>query len=135
MPTTRSRSPSGRLTRLHDGERARFGQAAAAKSDRLFDAEILTRQLERLYEALLAGEPAPQPWTPDTADVDEFAAEYERRLAASFRPLTPAENREERRERLRERATWAARAARSNLNPDGLAYAAGVARARLGGGS
>ena len=116
-----------------DGERARFGSSAAAKSDRLFDAPLLTRQLERLYEALLRGEPAPEPWTPPPAEVDGFAAEYERRLDASFRPLTDAERQEARREFLRERITWAARAARSNLNPDGLRYAAGVGRARLGG--
>jgi glycosyltransferase involved in cell wall biosynthesis len=114
-------------------KRERFGAAAAAKSDRLFDAVPLTRQLERLYDALAGGRPPPDDWVPPPAEVDGFAAEYERRLAAAYRPLTAAEEGDERRERLRERATWAARAARSNLNPEGVRYAAGVVRARIGG--
>ena len=117
---------------LDEAKRERFGRAAAAKSDRLFDATMLTRQLERLYEALARGEAPPGEWVPPPAEVDAFAAEYRDRLAASFRELSAEERREERREFLRERATWAARAARSNLNPGGLRYAAGVVRARLG---
>lgn len=113
--------------------RERFGAAAAEKSDRLFDAVRLTRQLEGLYLALGAGEDPPGEWVPPPAEVDAFAEEYERRLAASYRPLSPGEEREERLDRLVERLTWAGRAARTNLNPDGIRYAAGVARARIPG--
>ncbi len=113
---------------MDTAKRERFGRAAAEKSDALFEAGKLTRQLEGLYEALLDGREPPAEWSPPPAEVDEFEAEYERRLAACYRPLTALEEREERRDRLAERATWATRAARSNLNPAGLRYAAGVAR-------
>ena len=115
-------------------KRRRFGERAREKAGRLFDAAPLTRQLERLYAALLAGEPAPADWVPSLAEVDGFDAEYERRLAASYRQLSGDERREAGNERRRERLRWALRAARSNLNPEGARYAIGVARARLPGG-
>ncbi len=115
-------------------KRRRFGERAGEKAERLFDAVPLTRQLERLYAALLAGEPAPADWVPPLAEVDGFDREYERRLAASYRQLSSDERREAGNERRRERLRWGLRAARSNLNPEGARYAIGVARARLPGG-
>jgi hypothetical protein len=111
----------------------RMSERNLAKSDELYDAGMLTRQLEGLYEALLAGGPAPAEWTPPTAEVDAFDAEYDRRLVDAFRPLTDLEVRETEMARRRERARWAARAVRAGLNPEGLRYAASVARARLPG--
>jgi glycosyltransferase involved in cell wall biosynthesis len=120
---------------LADEERCRrYGERAREKADDLFDARQLTRQLERLYEALLEGKSAPAEWSPSPAEVDDFAADYERRLATSFRRLSEAERREARAEYRRERLRWASRAARTHLNPDGVRYAAGVARTRLPGG-
>ena len=118
-----------------DEKRDRFGAAAAAKADRLLDTRKLTAQLERLYTALLAGSEPPADWFPAPGEVDAFGAEYERRLTAAYRPLTAAEVRDERLDRVRERVTWAARATRSNLNREGARYAAGVVRARLPGGA
>lgn len=118
-----------------EDRRERFGERARRKADELFDAKRLTRRLEGLYAALAAGDPAPADWAPPPAEVDEFAAEYERRLVASYRPLSDAERRGAAGERRRERLRWAARAARANLNPEGARYATGVARARLPGGA
>jgi glycosyltransferase involved in cell wall biosynthesis len=115
------------------GKRRRFGRAAEEKASALYDAGRLTRQLERLYESLSRGQGPPDEWFPSPAEVDAFADEYERRLAACYRPLSAAERREERLERLGERGGWAVRAARTSLNREGLSYAAGVVRARLGG--
>lgn len=91
--------------------RGRFAASARAKAERELDATVLTRRLEGLYEAVAAGEPAPQPWQPAPEEIDGFAAEYARRSASTFRPLTGRERAEVRAARLRERALWAARAA------------------------
>jgi glycosyltransferase involved in cell wall biosynthesis len=111
-----------------------FSERARAKCDALYDAPPLTRQLERLYAGLLDGSGPPDEWIVPPAEVDAFEAEYELRMASPFRPLTDAEAREVEAERRRERARWALRAVRAGLNPDGLRYAAAVARARLPGG-
>ena len=115
------------------GMQARFSARNREKSDELYDAGALTRQLGRLYEALLAGGPAPADWLPSTAEVDAFDADYDRRLEDAFRPLSDGELREVDAARRRERARWAARAVKAGLNPEGLRYAASVARARLPG--
>ena len=120
---------------LADDERRRqFGERARAKSDALYAAPALTRQLERLYSGLLDGSGPPSEWIVPPVEVDAFEAEYERRMQSPFRPLTPAEAAEVATERRRERARWALRAFRSGLNPEGMRYAAAVARARLSGG-
>lgn len=117
----------------NDERRREFSERARAKCDALYDAPALTRQLERLYRALLDGEAPPAEWIVPPAEVDAFAEEYERRMASSFRPLTPKERAEVAAERRNERVRWALRAARAGLNPEGLRYAAAVARARLPG--
>jgi hypothetical protein len=109
--------------------RARFGAAAAAKADARWDVVPLTRQLERLYAGLLAGEP-PSEWQPALADVDAFGEDYERRLAARTFPLTPSEEREARRARTSERVRWAFRALR-RLDRERAALAASMLRAKL----
>jgi glycosyltransferase involved in cell wall biosynthesis len=109
--------------------RARFGAAAAAKADARWDVVSLTRQLERLYAGLLAGE-APVEWTPPLAEVDAFAEEYERRLVARTFPLTARERRDAARARLAERARWASRVAR-RLDRERAALAVSMLRAKL----
>lgn len=112
-------------------KRDAFSAAAAEKAERLYDARELTLQLERLYGALLDHGAPPEEWSPAVTEVDDFDAEYQRRLSARFRPLTPEEAREERAGRVRERARWAARAVRSNLNPEGLRTVWWTLRSRL----
>lgn len=116
---------------LRDPDKAaRFGAAAAAFADARMDRVVLTRQLERLYAALLAGEPIPHEWVPDPAEVDAFGAEYVRRLDAKFRPLTDRERREVRLAYVQERARWAWRAA-GKLDRETLAFGVAIIRARL----
>lgn len=112
--------------------RERFGAAAAAKADELFDAGTLTRRLEDLYEALVAGEPPPADWHPSPADIDAFPAEYERRQLAEFRPLTPRERSEALWARVRERSLWALRALRT-LDREKVRGTAAMVRSRLPG--
>jgi glycosyltransferase involved in cell wall biosynthesis len=95
---------------LLDGDRrAAFGAAGAAKAQRLWDVGPLTRQLEDLYEQLVAGGGVPATWTPSPADYDAFASDYERRQAQQFRPLARREALEARAQMLAERAGWLAR--------------------------
>ena len=117
---------------LTDAEkRARFAAAAGQKSEALYDAGALSSQLAELYEALLASGSPPAEWRPSSAEVDGFADEYERRLEAHYRPMTPAERDQESADRRRERVRWALRAARSSLNPQGLRAVWWAARSRL----
>jgi hypothetical protein len=108
---------------------AQFGAAAAAKADARWDVTALTRQLERLYAGLLAGDP-PAEWSPSDAEVDAFAADYERRLGARTFPLSARETKQAGRERRRERTRWAARAARK-LDRERAALALSMLRAKL----
>lgn len=118
---------------LRDPERlAAMGAAAARKADALYDAHALTRRLESLYDALLAGRDAPAEWSPGPGEVDAFAAEYRRRLAATVRPLTAREEAEVALARARERVTWALRAA-GRLDRERVELAASMAAARLRG--
>ncbi len=116
------------------GRRRSFSAASIAKSDALYDAPRLTRQLERLYEALLAGAPPPSEWTPSTQEVDAFGEEYQRRSETQFRALTAAERRQVERARWLERTVWASRAARNSLHPEGVRYAAAVLKAKVTAG-
>jgi hypothetical protein len=117
----------------HPELRARFGAAAAAKADARWSVTALTRQLERLYADLLAGNAATA-WQPAFADVDAFAADYERRLGARAFPLTAAEEREARRARIAERIRWTARVVRK-LDRERAALAFSMARAKLAPGA
>jgi hypothetical protein len=112
-----------------DGRRAAFGNAARGKVDRLFDVVPLTRQLERLYAALVAGESLPE-WSPSPAEVDTFAAEYAHRATAQFRPLTGRERLEARASVFAERARWAAHDLRRHPGELGRAVAARLTRWR-----
>lgn len=110
-----------------------MGQAAARKAEQLYDAAARTRDLAQLYEALVAGEAPAGSWAPPPDEVDAFPAEYERRLRAIFRPLTPRERAEARLERVRERFGWAVRAG-SGLDREQASLALSMARARLAPG-
>jgi glycosyltransferase involved in cell wall biosynthesis len=116
------------------GKHAAFAAASRAKAEQLFEARALTRQLEALYEGLLSDGRPPAEWSPSPAELDAFALDYERRLEAGYRPLTGQEQHEVQAARLRERATWAARAARSGLDPEVARYAYWALRARIGQG-
>jgi glycosyltransferase involved in cell wall biosynthesis len=95
-----------------DAHRQAIGAAARQKVDREFDAERLTRQLERLYAGLLAGNEIPE-WSPGPEEVDAFTEEAFSRTRAQFRPLRPRERLEARAAVLAERGLWAARDLRS----------------------
>ncbi len=111
--------------------RARFTATSRAKADRLYEAGRLTRGLERLYGALLGERGDAGGWIVEPDELDAFGAEYDRRLEATFRPLSERERTEVAAARARERRRWALRAARASLNAEGLRYAAAAARARL----
>jgi glycosyltransferase involved in cell wall biosynthesis len=112
-----------------DPLRERLGAAAARKIAERYALAPLTRQLEELYRALLAGE-APRGWLPSEAEVDAFAADYDARLTRSTRPLTDGEEREARRERRREQRGRAAGALR-RIDREKAALAVSMARAKL----
>ncbi len=84
--------------------RERLGRAAAATVDRHLTPADLARQLERLCESLLERGRPPAEWDPSPAQVDAFAAEYERRLGMQLRALDARERVEAELTRLRERA-------------------------------
>lgn len=94
---------------LDDERRSAFGAAGAAKAQRLWDVAPLTRQLENLYEHLVADGGAPATWTPSPAEYAAFAADYDRRQAQQFRPLTRRESMEARGALVAERSGWLAR--------------------------
>jgi glycosyltransferase involved in cell wall biosynthesis len=110
--------------------RTRLGSAGRAKVARTLDVRPLTRQLERLYEALLAGAPAPDRWDPSPAEVDAFAQEYEDRLRREFRPLDRRERVEARLLRERERAVRV----RGLLKRERLPLAAAMVKTRIAPG-
>ncbi len=113
-----------------DQLRQRYSDASIAKADRLWEVGALTRQLERLYESLVAGQGVPAEWSPPFEEVDAFTQEYERRGRAQFRRLSRRERAGVRLERYRERARWAARAARG-INRKRLRLALSMLRAKL----
>lgn len=110
--------------------RAEFASRSRANADRLLDVHPLTRQLEDLYAALVDGEGPPADWVPSPGEVDDFEADYERRLNAEFRPLTARERVEAYEARVRERTKWAGRALRK-LNAQNVALGLWSLRAKL----
>jgi glycosyltransferase involved in cell wall biosynthesis len=92
-----------------DARRAAFGAAGAEKAQRLWDVGPLTRQLEDLYEQLVAHGDMPAAWMPSEADYAAFPAEYEQRSAQQFRTLTRREALAARAAVVTERAGWLAR--------------------------
>ncbi len=116
---------------VRDPARARaFGEAGAAKAERLMDRVMLTRQLESLYEGLARDGTAPREWMPSPSEVDGFGAEYGRRLRSQYRPLTATERRQVQLARRAEQARWAWRATR-RLNAGNVGFVAATARARV----
>jgi glycosyltransferase involved in cell wall biosynthesis len=92
-----------------EARRVAFGEAGAAKARRLWDVGPLTRQLEGLYEHLVRHGATPPGWMPSAEEFAAFPAEYERRSAHQFRPLTRREALEARAAVVAERAGWLAR--------------------------
>ncbi|HEV3321809.1 MAG TPA: glycosyltransferase family 4 protein [Solirubrobacteraceae bacterium] len=109
--------------------RVAFGAAAAEKATQWHPAG-LTRELERLFEAVLATGAPPPEWMPGVADQAAFEADYPRRATAQYRPLSPREQREARAAVLRERAGWVLRDLRSHPVREGRTLA-GLAAARV----
>jgi glycosyltransferase involved in cell wall biosynthesis len=92
---------------LHsEGRRRSFGMAAAKKAEETWHAVKLTRELERLYQAIENGETLPIDSSPSMSDEETFGAEYPCRLDETFRSLTASEERDAARMVRRERATW-----------------------------
>jgi hypothetical protein len=114
------------LLRAEERRRS-FGEQARKKVEMLLEPGKLTRQLEGLFDALVAGEPPPYEWTPSSAEVDRFYEEYERRVRAEYAPLTAREQAHMRLVRSGER--WRQRA--SHINREGLSIVWDQARARL----
>jgi glycosyltransferase involved in cell wall biosynthesis len=112
------------------GRAGDVADAVRADAERLYDAGAQTRQLERLYDALLASGAPPAEWSPSAAEVDAFPQEYARRRAAAFRPLTDRERAEVARAARLERARWALRAARG-LDRERARLALSMAAARV----
>jgi glycosyltransferase involved in cell wall biosynthesis len=92
---------------LGDEQRRRaFGAAAAEKVSTHWHPSGLTRQLERLFEAVMATGAPPPEWSPGIAELAAFEEEYPHRAEAQYRALSPREAREARWAAWRERAGW-----------------------------
>jgi glycosyltransferase involved in cell wall biosynthesis len=89
--------------------RQRLGAEARTTVARCFDPAVQARQLERLFTSLLSEGRLPSEWTPNSAEVDSFASEYERRASLQYRPLRWRERIEAQSTRLRERAARSTR--------------------------
>jgi glycosyltransferase involved in cell wall biosynthesis len=107
-----------------------FGAAAADKVNANWHPSRLTRELERLFEAVTATGAPPPEWTPGVAEQAAFEDEYPRRAAAQYRALSLREQREARWGTRRERAGWAYRDLRAHPVQGGRMLA-GLALARL----
>jgi glycosyltransferase involved in cell wall biosynthesis len=115
-----------------DRRRAAFGAAAVDKVDASWHPARLTRELELLFEAVVAtGLPPPQ-WTPGIAEQAAFEDQYPRRAAAQYRALSPREQREATWGVRRERAGWVYRDMRAHPVRGGRMLA-GLALARARG--
>jgi glycosyltransferase involved in cell wall biosynthesis len=88
---------------IHPGRRTEFGRRARDEIDRLLDPELLTRQLQDLYQHHLHGTEID--WRPASDEIARFEREYPARARASFRPLTPRERAEAFLTRAKEGAT------------------------------
>jgi hypothetical protein len=114
----------------NDRRRIAFGAAAAEKARAVWHPTDLTRQLERLFEAVAAtGEPPPR-WSPGIAELAAFEADYPRRACAQYRPLSAREQHEATWAARRERAGWVFQDLRSHPVREGRMLAK-LAAARL----
>jgi glycosyltransferase involved in cell wall biosynthesis len=111
----------------HPERRRRFGATGRAQIEAALDPTVLTRRLEGLYRAVIAGEPPPGYWTPGLEELAAFEAGYAARSKAEFRPLTRRERVEARVARERERL----RRIRGLLRPRMLPLAVVMVRGRL----
>jgi glycosyltransferase involved in cell wall biosynthesis len=100
---------------LDEQRRAAFGRAAAEDMEAMLARGPLVARSQRLYEALAADDGPPDEWEPGADAVEAFAAEYERRAAQEFRPLTARERAEARLLRARERGGHVLGAVRARL--------------------
>jgi glycosyltransferase involved in cell wall biosynthesis len=89
--------------------REAFGAAGAAKAAQRWHPADLTRELERLFESLLATGAPPSDWVLELEELSRFEADYPRRATAQYRPLSPQERRQAGRAVLRERMGWVGR--------------------------
>jgi glycosyltransferase involved in cell wall biosynthesis len=113
----------------HESRRRAFGAAAAAKVDANWHPSRLTRELERLFEAVTAIGVPPLEWTPGIAEQAAFEDGYPDKAVAQYRALSQREQRESVRAIRRERAGWAWRDLR--VDPiQGGRMLAGLALAR-----
>jgi glycosyltransferase involved in cell wall biosynthesis len=110
--------------------RLAFGRAAAEKVEATWHPTRLTRELERLFEAVLATGVPPEEWMPSAAQELAFEAEYPRRASAQYRPLSSRERRESTWMVLRERTGWALRDMRAQP-VQGASMLASLALGRL----
>jgi glycosyltransferase involved in cell wall biosynthesis len=87
--------------------RLAFGAAAAEKARAVWHPAGLTRQLEGLFEAVVATGTPPPDWAPGIAKQAAFEADYPRRTTAQYRALSRREQRGASIAVCRERAGWA----------------------------
>lgn len=123
---------------LGDEHRRRtFGASAQEKVVSTWEPELLTRQLEDLFEALARTGALPPDWSPSISDEAAFEAGYDARSNDQYRPLSAREQREAAAEVKRERIGWALRDLRASPLHGGRTLsrmALGRVRARLGSG-
>lgn len=91
----------------NDSRRCAFGGAAAEKVRVSWHPKVLTRRLEDLFEAVVATGTPPHKWVPSINEQAAFEADYLRRVAAQYRPLSQREQLEARVAAMRERGGWA----------------------------
>jgi glycosyltransferase involved in cell wall biosynthesis len=113
-----------------ESRRRAFGADGAAKVQERWHPAVLTRQLERLLEAVVATGAPPDDWTPSVAEQEDYEAAYPGRCAAQFRELTARERRESQWAVRRERSGWALRDLRASPLRGGRMLA-GLALGRL----
>ncbi len=113
----------------NDERRRAFGAAGVEKVRAKWHPSVLTRELERLFETVVATDAPPANWTPGVAEQATFEAEYVERASAQFHELSSPERREATWEVRRERIDWALRDLRSNPVQGGRMLAQlGIAR-------
>jgi glycosyltransferase involved in cell wall biosynthesis len=94
--------------------RGAFGAAAAAKAAATWHPAPLTRELERLFTAVVADGEPPRQWIPGIDEQLAFERGYAQRSTAQYRPLSARERREATWAARRERAGWILRDVRAD---------------------
>jgi glycosyltransferase involved in cell wall biosynthesis len=114
----------------NEPRRLAFGSAGAAKADALWHPSALVRELERLFEEVLATGVPPADWKPGVVEQSAFEEGYARRAAAQFRQLSARESRQAGWGVRRERTGWVLRDLRADP-VGGARTLAGLLRARI----